>query len=64
MSFSSLKVQWMLVVRIFSRNVDFFHGQLYGYQVTINSIYGFDMVTKKSLWWLNLVNFLIAIRIV
>ena len=35
----------------FLSNVDFFHGQLYGCQVTINSIYGLDMVAKKYLWW-------------
>ena len=29
----------------------FLHGHLYGCQVTINSIYGLDMVAKKGLWW-------------
>ena len=45
--FSPLRVQRMS----FLSNDDFFHGQLYGWQVTINSIYGLDMVAKKSLWW-------------
>ena len=35
----------------FLSNVDFLHGHLYGCQVTINSIYGLDMVVKKGLWW-------------
>ena len=35
----------------FLSDVDFFHGQLYGCLVTINSIYGLDMVAKKGLWW-------------
>ena len=36
-------------VWVFLRNIDFFPGQLYGCQVTINSIYAFDMVVQKRL---------------
>ena len=44
----------------FLSNVVFLHGHLYGCQVTINSIYGLDMVAKKGLWWSTLVMYFLS----
>ena len=41
----------MGILRAFRTMLVFLNGQLYGCQVTMNSIYGLDMVAKKGLWW-------------
>ena len=52
MSFSPFRVQCMGVLRAFRAMLIFLHGHLYCCrQVTINSINGLDMVSKKGLWW-------------
>ena len=50
-SFFPLRKQCMGVLRAFQAMLVFLNGQLYGCQVTMNSIYGLDMVAKKGLWW-------------
>ena len=44
----------------FLSNVDFLHGHLYGCEVSINSIYGLNMVAKKGLWWSTRVSVLLT----
>ena len=51
LSFSPLRVQSLGVLRAFRAVLIFLDGQLYGCQVTINSIYGLDKVAKKGLLW-------------